>query len=394
MPDLPVAECTGCGACIQICSQHALSYKQDHAGFLYPSVNIDLCINCKLCEKICPVNQVQKNNLIAERPFTARNSFACYCTDEKTRMESSSGGLFTVFAEKILADNGLVFGAEFDEYFSVKHGWVNTVDGLGKFRGSKYVQSRMEDMFIRCREFLIAGKKVLFTGTPCQIAGLKSFLQKEYENLFCVDVICHGVPSPLLWKKYIEFHEKKSALRIVKTAFRRKDDGWKLFSLSFTFANDSEYREVQTKGLWMCAFNKNVMMRNSCYQCVFKGDSIVSDLTIGDFWGIEHYIPEKNDDKGYSIVYINTQKGNMFFDLVRSSLCIDEIQGYDAKKYNSQVLYSIPYARNRDKFIDCVLHTDFETAYNKYVKDKIWIRLYKSSRRFAGISLRKIGLKK
>ena len=389
MPSLPSLKCSGCGACEQICPKSAISMTPNDEGFLYPEVGSSLCVECRLCEKICPVLNVKTST-----DFSERKAYAAICRDEKIRLESSSGGMFTVLAEKVIADGGVVFGAEFDSDFSVRHGWTDSVFGLERFRGSKYLQSRTESSFSECRKFLDDGRKVLYTGTPCQIAGLKAFLKKDYENLFTVDVICHGVPSPALWQKYIKFREKKSASRIVKTAFRRKNDGWKLFSLSFTFANGSEYSVNQSKGMWMLSFNKNVMMRNSCYDCVFKGSEILSDITIGDFWGIQNYIPEKDDDKGYSICFLNTDKGEKLFKSVKSSLFVDEIKNYDCKRFNTQLLYSIELQKNRKKFISLCIKESFAVAYKKYVKVKFPVRVYYACRWFGGKILRNLGLRK
>ena len=389
MPSLPSLKCSGCGACGQICPKSAISMTPSDEGFLYPEVDSSLCVECRLCEKICPVLNVKTST-----DFSERKAYAAICRDEKIRLESSSGGMFTVLAEKVIADGGVVFGAEFDSDFSVRHGWTDSVFGLERFRGSKYLQSRTESSFSECRKFLDDGRKVLYTGTPCQIAGLKAFLKKDYENLFTVDVICHGVPSPALWQKYIKFREKKSASRIVKTAFRRKNDGWKLYSLSFTFANGSEYSVNQSKGMWMLSFNKNVMMRNSCYDCVFKGSEILSDITIGDFWGIQNYIPEKDDDKGYSICFLNTDKGEKLFKSVKSSLFVDEIKNYDCKRFNTQLLYSIELQKNRKKFISLCIKESFAVAYKKYVKVKFPVRVYYACRWFGGKILRNLGLRK
>ena len=389
MPSLPSVKCSGCGACGQICPKSAISMMPNAEGFLYPQVDSELCVECKLCEKTCPVLNVKTST-----DFSERKAYAAICSDEKIRLESSSGGMFTVLAEKVIADGGVVFGAEFDSDFSVRHGWTDSVFGLERFRGSKYLQSRTESSFSECRKFLDDGRKVLYTGTPCQIAGLKAFLKKDYENLFTVDVICHGVPSPALWQKYIKFREKKSASRIVKTAFRRKNDGWKLYSLSFTFANGSEYSVNQSKGMWMLSFNKNVMMRNSCYDCVFKGSEILSDITIGDFWGIQNYIPEKDDDKGYSICFLNTDKGEKLFKSVKSSLFVDEIKNYDCKRFNTQLLYSIELQKNRKKFISLCIKESFAVAYKKYVKVKFPVRVYYACRWFGGKILRNLGLRK
>lgn len=389
MPKLPFIKCSGCGACEQICPKSAISMKPNDEGFLYPQVDSELCVECKFCEKNCPVLNVKTSN-----DFSKRKAYAAICKDEGTRLESSSGGIFTVLAEKIINEGGVVYGAEFDTDFSVKHGWTDSVCELERFRGSKYLQSRIENTFLECRKVLEDGRKVLYTGTPCQIAGLKAFLKKDYENLFTVDVICHGVPSPALWQKYIEFYEKKSASRVVKTSFRRKNDGWKMFSLSFTFANGSEYSVNQSKGMWMLSFNKNVMMRHSCYNCVFKGSKILSDITIGDFWGIQNYIPEKDDDKGYSICFLNTSKSEKFFESVKKLLSADEIKNYDCKKFNTQLLYSLELPKNRKKFISLCINKGFDVAYKKYVKPKFPIRVYYACRRFGGKILRKLGLRK
>lgn len=394
MPELPSTTCTGCGTCAQICPVHAIDMRASSEGFLYPFIKTDTCVVCNVCEKRCPINQVKKRILISEKPFIQRKSFASITNNDKIRVESSSGGIFTVLAEKILSDGGIVFGAEFDEDFSIHHGWTNRVSGLIRFRGSKYVQSRIESCFIKCKNFLDKGLTVLFTGTPCQIAGLRSFLNNDYNNLFCVDLICHGVPSPLLWQKYIKFIEKKSYSKIAKISFRCKNNGWKMFSLCFTFSDQSEYKEIQTEGMWMCSFNKNVMMRNSCYNCFFKGDNILSDITIGDFWGIEQYVPEKDDDKGYSICYINTKKGESLFDDIQGKIYSSEIKSYNYQKYNAQILYSLPFQKKRENFINCVLNNSFEAAYNKYVKEKKIIRIYKKIRRDIGKILRKMKLKK
>ena len=200
MPSLPSLKCSGCGVCEQICPKSAISMTPNNEGFLYPEVDSSLCVECRLCEKTCPVLNAKTST-----GFSERKAYAAICSDEKIRLESSSGGMFTVLAEKVIAEGGVVFGAEFDSDFSVRHGWTDSVCGLERFRGSKYLQSRTESSFLECRKFLDDGRKVLYTGTPCQIAGLKAFLKKDYENLFAVDVICHGVPSPALWQKYIKF---------------------------------------------------------------------------------------------------------------------------------------------------------------------------------------------
>lgn len=369
MPDLDFLKCTGCGACTQICPKCAISMQSNNEGFLYPQVDSNLCVECKLCEKTCPVLDAKSSTCVSER-----KSYAAICKDEKLRMVSSSGGMFTLLAEKIINDGGVVFGAEFDSDFSAKHGWTDSVKGLERFRGSKYLQSRTENTFLECKKFLEDGRKVLYTGTPCQIAGLKSFLKKEYENLFTVELICHGVPSPALWQKYIKFREKKSASRIVKTAFRRKNDGWKLNSLSFTFANDSEFSQPMSKDEYLRLFLKDNALRESCYQCQFRKDERKADITIADFWGIENVLPEFFDDKGTSLVIIQTEKGNDFFAGVKDLCRYKEVDFYEGIKSNPPYLKSSVRSKKRDSFYKNFENASIDTLFKKYGRDSFSVR--------------------
>ncbi len=384
MPNLPTLKCTGCGVCVQSCRRNAISMSPSCQGFLYPSVNSAMCVSCGLCGKICPVNQAEKDKTVPAEKFSVREAYACAALDEKIREESSSGGMFTVLAQKILSDGGVVFGAEFDIDFSVRHGWTDNDAELERFRGSKYVQGRTDGSFAKCREFLDSGRKVLFSGTPCQIAGLKAFLRNGYENLICVDFICHGVPSPFLWQKYIGYREKKAASRTVKTAFRRKNDGWKLYSLSFTFANDSEYRLPLTKDRYMQLFLKDNCLRESCYRCSFRGDNHKSDLTLADFWGIENVLPASAlqtpalrtpvssdslsetaplglgaskflDDKGTSLVIVQSEKGQKLLDSCSGNYVRTETDFMQAVSFNPSYFESKPQSRKRSQF-----YKDFE----------------------------------
>ncbi len=382
-----ISNCTGCSACYSVCPKSAILMTENDEGFLYPKIDGDKCVKCGLCEKVCPAIsplELQKPDL---------KSFAVVNNDEAIRMDSSSGGVFTAVAEQIVKTGGKVFGAKFSDDFSVIHSWTDNQDGLKDFRGSKYVQSAINETFKECEFFLKAGDNVLFTGTPCQIQGLKKFLRKDYDNLLTVDLICHGVPSVLMWKKYIEFHENRAGSKVVKTAFRRKNCGWKQFSLWFAFANHSEYSEIQQKGIWMLTFNKNIMMRKSCYECPAKGCNIVSDITIGDFWGIQNYMTEY-DNKGTSIIFVNTPKGAECLKGIEPKLTLTEINNYNALKYNTQLLKSIPHQPNREKFIKLCKQTDFFTAYKKYVRDNFFRRVYKKMRHTTKVVLVKIGILK
>ena len=384
MPRLPFVKCSGCGACEQICPKSAISMQPNDEGFLYPQVNSELCVECKFCEKNCPVLNVKTST-----DFSERKVYAAICKNEKLRLESSSGGIFTVLAEKIINDGGVVFGAEFDADFSVKHGWTDSICGLERFRGSKYLQSRTENTFLECRKFLDDGRKVLYTGTPCQIAGLKAFLKKDYRNLFTVDVICHGVPSPALWQKYIEFCEKKSASRIVKTSFRRKNDGWKMYSLSFTFANGNEYIRSMAKDKYLRLFLKDNALRESCYQCSFRKDSHMADITIADFWGIEDVLPEFFDNKGTSLVIIQNEKGDEFFADVKDLCRYKEVGFCEGIKSNLSYLKSPVRSKKRDSFYKNFEKSSINTLYKKYGQDSFAVRTKKFVKRCMKFCLKK-----
>lgn len=370
MAELPLTKCSGCGACVQLCPKMAVSLCANDEGFLYPKIDGSLCVNCGLCEKNCPVNHVGND----DENFSEKKAFACIANDEVIREESSSGGMFTVLAENIIEEGGIVFGAEFDEDFSVKFGWTDSVEGLGRFRGSKYLQARTENSFGECKKFLEGGRKVLFTGTPCQIAGLKAFLKKDYENLYTVDFICHGVPSAELWQKYVKYREKKSASRTVKTAFRRKNDGWKLYSLSFTFANDSEYRQPFTKDKYLQIFLKDNALRESCYRCSFRGDNHKSDLTIADFWGIEAVCPEFFDDRGTSLLIVQNEKGKELFDSCTGMYRSRETDFFQAISFNPSYLKSPARKEKRNVFYKDFEKRGIDYLYRRFGRESLFFR--------------------
>ena len=226
-------KCSGCHACANACPKNCISMTSDEEGFWYPQVDKSKCIDCGLCEKICPIiHKWQPDN---SRTTTA---MAAINTNEEIRLKSSSGGLFTLIAENIIDQGGVVFGAAFtDDFKSVRHICVDNIADLDKLRGSKYVQSKIGDTYKQAKEYLDSGRKVLFTGTPCQLGGLYSYLRKPYENLFTQDIICHGVPSPMVWERYVDFREKKSASSTQRMFFRHKKYGWKTFAVLFEFSN-------------------------------------------------------------------------------------------------------------------------------------------------------------
>lgn len=336
--------CCGCSACVQKCPKQCISLKEDNEGFLYPIVNTDTCVDCGICEKVCPV-------LNPEDTHEPLKVLAAKNRDEKIRMESSSGGIFTLLAEPIIREGGVVFGARFDEEWQVTLDYTETIDGLSAFRGSKYVQARTGDTYRQCEQFLKEGRKVLFTGSPCQIAGLNHYLRKEYENLITCDFVCHGVPSPKVWRMYLKEVIEGANRAIADIKFRNKDNGWKSFNFKLTYDENKRKTVLSSchrDNLYMRAFLKDMILRPSCHNCKAKQGRSKSDITIADFWGIQKSHPEMDDDKGVGLVIINSDKGNLTLNFSQ----IDFIQAKydDASPYNNALKPSMPEAPNRSKF--------------------------------------------
>lgn len=329
-------DCCGCEACAQRCGHNAISMIRDDEGFLYPNIKHEICVDCGLCEKVCPViNQAQ-----SQIPL---ESYAAYNSNEEIRLNSSSGGIFSLLAEYVINNGGVVFGAKFNENWDVIHDYTETIDGISQFRGSKYLQSRIGNCFILAKQILESGRKVLFSGTPCQIAGLKLFLRKDYPNLLAVDIICHGVPSQIVWNKYLT-HLKTQLGEIGFISFRSKPHGWKDFcfyalkkdtpkseSLYSAFPEHELYSPHRANDYFK-AFLQNYSLRPSCYACPAKQGKSHSDITIADFWGIQHIHPDFDDNKGCNLTLINSENGYQIFKYVDCHKIKTDYQ--QAIKYN------------------------------------------------------------
>lgn len=333
--------CNGCHACYNICPVSSLSMEIDDEGFLYPKINKETCINCNLCNKVCPLT---KDREVKSKKI----AYACYNKDENIRMKSSSGGIFTSISNKVLNENGVVFGAAFNETFEVTHIKVDKEEDLNILRGSKYVQSNINTTFKQVKKYLDEDRMVLFSGTPCQIGGLKSFLGKDYNKLLCIDLICHGVPSPIVWKSYLEEIEKGKKLN--EMTFRDKSKGWSEGILKYTFEDKTEYVEEYANSKYIKGFIKNCYLRPSCYKCKFKTLDRESDITLGDFWGIENIEPQMNDNKGISICMIHTDKGEEIFNKIKDSIVYKEVNIESAIKENICAIESVKLDKKRKKF--------------------------------------------
>ena len=317
------ALCTGCAACAAICPTDAITMQSDQEGFLQPNVHSALCIDCDLCKKVCPVTRAEKivmHETPEQSPRQLPVVWAAWNKDSEMRRQSSSGGVFTVLAENVLEKGGVVVGAAFDEQLVVRHCLVETKEDLHRLRGSKYIQSEISPrLYQEVQRLLNQGRHVLFAGTPCQVAGLRNYTQKSCENMYCCDIVCMGVPSSLLFHKYIDWKNTQSESKIHSCGFRDKSFGWKSPRMTLGYKNGSF--ECVHQSAYYLAFLKRIALRFSCYACQFKGVTRGGDITLADFWGVAKRYPEYDtDDRGTSLVLVNSSKGQTWLDSCRSRL--------------------------------------------------------------------------
>ena len=342
------ADCCGCEACVQVCPKKCIDFSKDSQGFFYPIVNKESCVDCGLCENVCPV--INKTTRAHNAPATL---YAVKSNDDAVRAQSSSGGFFSLLADFVLGKYGVVYGAAFDSDFNVCHTRVASIVDLPKLRGSKYVQSRIGKTFSECKDDLNKGKLVLFTGTPCQISALKHFLRKDYDNLIKVEVVCHGVPSPMIYQQYLKETVIKDVedRTITKVSFRTKLGSWKKYFFTVEY-NDrgeiSEYEECVTDSLYMKGFLSDLYVRPSCFECPAKNFTSGADFTIADFWGQEYTFPEFDDDKGVSAVFPNTAKAHKVFNEINA--VVEEKPYADFIKYNPSLVKSPEETYSYGKF--------------------------------------------
>lgn len=355
-------ECTGCHGCYNVCPKKCIDMNFDEEGFLYPSVDSDKCVECGLCEKVCPIMHTVE---VENTPV----ALGCYNKDEKIRMESSSGGIFTLISELVIQSGGVVFGAEFDENYNVRHGYVDNMEDLHKFRGSKYVQSTIGNSYYDAKQFLEQGRQVLFSGTPCQIAGLKRYLQKDYDNLICQDIVCHGVPSTYIWEHYKKFIA--NGRRISGVKFRDKSTGWKTYSLQIAFDDGSSYKDIGNENSYIKGFVKDFYLRPSCYECKYKTFHRESDITLADFWGIEANEPELDDNKGTSLIFINSDKGKISLEDIKKDIVFKIVDVEKAVDYNPSMYKASLYNKKRLIFYRKYKKIKFDLLINNLMKESI-----------------------
>lgn len=359
-------QCYGCSACEFVCPQHCISMIRDQEGFLFPEIDNNKCIKCGRCSIFCPVNKYSE--ISAEKT----EAYAAYSLNEEIRTSSSSGGIFSEFAIEILQKGGVVYGAAYDDHFIVKHIRVIELEKLKLLQGAKYSQSELGNTYIHVLDDLLDGKIVLFVGTPCQVQGLKAFLNKDYPNLICLDFVCHGIPSPIVWSKYVHYRSNKdnSGECPVSINMRSKKTGWSHYQYSSEFIYYKHaYLAQNGCDEFMNLFIGDYINRLSCNQCHARGLHRVSDITLGDFWGIWDCLPSMDDNKGTSLVLIHSPKGKEIFDTVRQRIVIRPVTYNEAIAQNPAIVKSSALKPERQYYIQQAINGNFNTGLESDSKD-------------------------
>ena len=355
-------DCTGCMMCGDICSKNAISFHIEN-GFWFPFVDEEKCINCSICLKKCPVSpEYNKGNTNG-----ALASFGVKTKDETIRYQSTSGGFFTELAMAWMKNGGKTCGAIYAENQEIKHYLSSNIYDLEKLRQSKYAQSWTSGIYKTIKEKLSKGDKILFCGTPCQVAALKSMLGKDYSNLLTMDFICLGICSPIVYRRYLEMIERRYHSKIKQIWFKHKKNGWRSVSTYIKLENGQEYLRSCGYDMYMLSFITDaISIRNSCDTCKFRNLNHISDFTVGDFWGIEKINPEKDDNMGLSALFINSEKGLYWFNSIKDRLVSFETTPNDVIAGNFSVLSPKKPSPQREAFLEYIMNHSFKRSMIKY----------------------------
>lgn len=358
------ADCCGCTACASICAHDAITMKPDALGFLYPEVDKDKCVDCCLCEKVCAFNDHYDTSLNLEKPL----AYAARHKDMDEVMKSRSGASFVALSDYVLAQGGVVYGVGYKQHFIVAHKRATTTAERDEFRGSRYVQSNLDGIFRMVKDDLRKGLQVLFSGTPCQTAGLTSYVGKRLrDNLYLVDIICHGAPAPRLWKDYLEWQEVRHHAKVTKIDFRNKVDfGWDDHRETLWFGKKKRSFNIYTH-----FFHLDTFFRDSCFSCKFCNLQRPSDITLGDFWKLHKSHPELNgDNKGYSLLLINTEKGRLLLENCSEDLHLTSCGLENCMQRN---LYApTPKKDNMEVIKDCYIKGGYKALLTEYGNTGVW----------------------
>lgn len=358
-------DCCGCSACYNACPKHAITMTPDEEGFLYPQVCQELCVDCGRCTAICPITQ-QGNYKKSGTPrfYAARHN------SQDVLWKSTSGGAFTAISDAVIRQNGVIYGADYDEEFRVLHRRAETPEERDRMRISKYVQSNIGDSYTQIKADLKDGRIVLFTGTPCQAAGLRGFIGNSplLDKLYICDLICHSIPSPLIWEDYKRLLEREYGGKITKVQFRSKKNGWSRANSNkgFLFTTDKSSKIQEDDRFYQLFFKAGTITRPSCSQCRFTDIHRVSDLTIADYFGIEKYSPELFDPMGVSVILVNSNKGEYLFNLCRQDLAAEERPKEESLNEQRRLSEPSKFPQNRNQFWD-----EYRRSGLEYVLGKI-----------------------
>lgn len=366
--------CCGCGACKNICPCQCISMTENDEGFIIPCIDDSICVECGMCLKTCPASDEK-----CEITQTEKNVYVGYNKSEDERKVSSSGGIFVLLAKKILDEyNGVVFGAAFNEKQNLAHIRVDCLNDLNRVLTSKYVQSDCSRVFPKVLEDLKFGKKVLFSGTPCQVEGLEKYIQlqkvteetrlKINDNLYTIDFVCHGVPSNGVWRSYKSYLEDEFKSNIIQTNFRSKRNGWHDYNFETMFENGKMFTESHELNVYMRQFLLDKNIRLSCLQCKNKGNGYYSDITLADAWKIEKVCQKWADDKGTSLFITRSQKGEFLLRSIQSQLEIMNADYEDWCKFNPSLAKATSGSQERERFFDDYKKLSINDFWNKYRK--------------------------
>lgn len=360
----PSEDCTGCSACSNICPVDAVAMKPDSEGFLRPIIDKEKCVGCGKCASICPV--LPQN--IIDVPQNDPQCYAAWSKDENIRYQSTSGGVFTHLAQAILDMGGAVVGARYRSDNLVEHALIRSVGEIEQLRQSKYVQSEIGTVFREIKGELASGKPVLFAGTPCQCAGLRAYLEKDYENLILCDFICRGVNSPLVYTAYLRELEEKYGSKVKRVWFKNKTFGWNNFATKIIFENGEEYIANRETDPFMLGYIKSkttLYMRPSCYRCQFKGVSRPVDITLGDFWGVERVLPDVDTKNGVSAVMVHSEKGNSLLNSCMQDVNYNQVNMGDISQYNRCTIGNAVIGGDRQLFFRAIKSYSFSQSLEK-----------------------------
>lgn len=366
-------ECTGCTACISVCPKNCIMMEKDLYGFLRPVINVKACNHCGLCQKSCPIiNNVQ------QKP-NKNQVYAAYSKDDGIRLASSSGGLFTEIAKTILDQHGIVWGASYDDSFIVRHIPINSYSEIYRLQGAKYSQSVLAGVFPQIKKQLLEEIPVLFCGTPCQVYGLKNYLGKNYDNLLCIDFVCHSIPSPLAWEKYLGYRALKDndGSMPISINMRSKVSGWSHYEYSVVINyGNKQYLRKSDQDLYLQLFVKGYISRSSCYRCKFKGFNRISDITLGDCWGVWDFAAQMDDNRGTSLIIVHSDKGNSVLSAILKKISLVAISHEDAIKENKAISFSPSPCSNREFILRKAVSGDYDDLY-KMINNKSFMQSIK-----------------